>query len=643
MKKHRIPILLLTLVLLLCACGKEPSLSARPSAGDLPESSEAASVQTGELQDSEPETEEPLSIPSQPPEQRPAVVFPELGEITPAGDYAAAVNQLAGQLRSPDPILLENGELSGGGEIPGGEIGAEDPGVPEPVPGVEKLQKICTDEAYLYLLDSRNLTILEAAGKKTRQLCSVPVETEAEAMLTGLFLGKNRVGVVYLCRDFAEDESGNWTDRSSTHLVVYDTKDKSAPVKLADTALSGSCLDACCIGGKVYLVTNCYLWALDSSGAPESMIPTLTAEGKTFPVPAEKLYLCPNPNNTAFTLTAALSLKDGGLEDCLAFTDASNGFFADREALYLARTVWKDGSSEPYSDGGFTVVDYASSGCTEIRRLRLEGGLSLDGACMMEGIQSGSDGLALRESAVCAATTVHTVSCSVYTDESQSRSAVRWDENPWEQRVTVLDTGLKERGSLEGFTEDSGLCTARFTGNLCLLCPLAPETPGWVVDLSDPEAPALAAGLEGDLSDRCLSIFGRNRLLSLGPGSREDLVLTMYDLKKLPELRETQRLSLSEYSSSPIFSNGAALYLDPESGLIGFPVDREAAADYGYCLCRWTGKAFTRLGELRLDYLPEDARALLIGDLLYLCSPGTVYVTDPEAGKVLAVVTNAEG
>ena len=62
-----------------------------------------------------------------------------------------------------------------------------------------------------------------------------------------------------------------------------------------------------------------------------------------------------------------------------------------------------------------------------------------------------------------------------------------------------------------------------------------------------------------------------------------------------------------------------------------------------YHLLRFDGAALTEVHSYTLSFLSEDAGAVLLDGLLYLCSPGMTYVIDPAADTPAAIVTNAEG
>ena len=85
----------------------------------------------------------------------------------------------------------------------------------------------------------------------------------------------------------------------------------------------------------------------------------------------------------------------------------------------------------------------------------------------------------------------------------------------------------------------------------------------------------------------------------------------------------------------------AGLWTDAQIGRAGFPVQLETGFGYALVDTRQAQPALVKLVEL--DYLPASAESLLVGDLLYVCSPGTTYVLDPESGDLITTISNAVG
>ena len=135
--------------------------------------------------------------------------------------------------------------------------------------------------------------------------------------------------------------------------------------------------------------------------------------------------------------------------------------------------------------------------------------------------------------------------------------------------------------------------------------------------------------------------FGAGLVLCLeAPAGEGDWRLTMFDLRDpaAPKALDTLRL---ENPPAGALTDPGALFTDPAAGLAGLPVRKGERNQY--LLLHWTGEAWKERGSLALEYLPDNARAILKDGLLYICTPGEVCVVDPERAQPVATVSNAVG
>ena len=658
MKRNKLTALALalTLALLLTACVTKPNPAGTtappPAQTEAPPAPGTEAPQTEPSRTEPPETEAPRTEPDSTdeatgfpgpetesrPADRPPVELETLPEPVPAEDYAQVLELLGGYDYNAIPAR-EPGEDD---LLPGGDSGIGLTAYEPEVPGVTRPARICTDGDYLYLLDSYGLTIVSAAGKKSKMLCSIPVEHGQNAYLEEMFVGPDRVGVIYTDASFGTDEAGNWYDVNSTHLAVYDTSDKTAPVRIGDCGIEGSYLESRLVDGTVYLLTNRYLWSVRPDGAPEAVVPAVIENGSASLIPAERIWLCPNPSSTALTVAAAISLADGTVVDSLAFTDASTSVFVERDCIWLGRQVWQYGASAPYSDGDYSVTEHQARLLTELKRVSLDDGLSPDDACLLEGTVTDRSDLGRTEAGFCVVTALQTLNWASYTDEIRGWVNVRWGETLRGSLLTVLDPALQPLGVLEDPAAGSGITGCRFSGDLALLLTDSDDEAVLPVTLSDPTAPAASEPLEGIRSGELSAVLDDGRLLCFSPG-QAGLRLQAYDRGADGNFELLSELVLPDCTGSPAQTDSSLLLNDPEGGWIGFSVDGSAETGYRYFLVRLTGTGFSKTVEFDLSYLPTNARGLMLDGLLYICSPGMSYAADPETGEILTTVTNAEG
>lgn len=628
MRNIRLIAVLLLLALLLTACGGDPGQTETDAGGKDP-------VQTAK----------PV------PEGQPEPELQELAPIEPAGSYQDVAERLVGDLLRLEqrtvpeddprdiPIEDQSAELDGSGDA--GETVLD--------PGMEQSDLVKTDGRYIYCLDSYGLTIVSADGADSRILSCTHVDRTGSGAGTGwmdgLYVFGERVAVVYSLSDYGTDENGRWYDIASTHIAILDVSDRSAPELVTDVAVDGSCLESRLVGGKLNLVTNVRLWNLGLEVEdPADLVPCLWSSGKRKPLDPEKIYLCPNPGSASFTLASVVDLESGEVCGALAFTGASDAACMDGEGMYLARTVYNDAESEPFREEPYRVVSCATRVQTEIKRVTrgADGALSFAGSALISGSLLSPSSLDVQDGCVRAATRAADRRFAAFTDENHGWTNYEIYDAPSSCAVTVLDRELNLTGRIEDLASGRSMRTCRFLGGVACLIPEENGEAVVAVDLSDPAAPALTDAPANSGSDALMQLYAPGLLFSLSlPKDEFGLQLSMYDVSSPGKIAFLNGRVVSEFFDSQALRSRRSLVLLPEQGLIAFPVDGGGKANYA--VFSFDGAKLAQKGTLALEYLPDNARGLLIDGKLYICSSGATYVVDASTLELLASVTNAEG
>ena len=525
----------------------------------------------------------------------------------------------------------------------------QDPGEGAPtgtnvqVAGVDEGDTVKTDGDYIYMLDAYGLVIVSCAGKDSEIVSYTKVDYQGQGSgwAEKLYLWEDRVVVLYSMSDFGTDPEGAWYDVTQVRAAVFDVSNRARPKLRYDTAVDGTYLASQLVDGTLCLVTQKYLWSVPDP--EDDFLPCVEVKGKTRSLKPEDVYICPNPNSTSFTIAAAISLETGKVTGSLAFTDGTSTVYMDREGLYLARSVWSEGQSEPYQEGNYTVVDYLGRAQTEIKHLRLEeGALRLETSCLIEGSLLNQFALDGKDGYLRAASTEAVTDYSTYTDEAHGWVNYQSRDHRQTNRITVLDQNLQVVGTLEGLAPDERIYACRFLGDLAYVVTFRETDPVLTVDLSDPANPTLAGQLELPGVSMYLQGFGPDRLFGFGSAVEEPgLLLNLFDVSDPANVKLADQRIVGDYQWSVALYDHRAILADAASGLIGFPGTGEKGTDYA--VFRIQKDSIQPLGAFALEYLPDDARGLLIGGLLYVCSPGVTYVADPERLEVLTTVSNAVG
>ena len=493
----------------------------------------------------------------------------------------------------------------------------------------------------IYMLDRYGLIILTARGQASELLSYTQVEREGADWSERLYVTEDRAAVLYTVTDYGADEAGVWYDASEAHLTIFDASDPRAPKRLTELAVEGDLVDAVLLDGTLCLVTEKTWLRLPEEGEAEAVLPKLRENGKTLSLHPGDVYLSPTPEKAALTVAAAIRLEDGRFADALAFTDGTEAVLGAGDCLCLSRTRWDETASEPYREAPYTVVDYTAAAKTEIKRLRLKNGLfTLEGGCLLDGALTDPAALDLLNGSLRAATQVDSRDYAAYTDENHGWTNFEGKRHVRSDQIVLLNGDLEVTGSLVRVGGEAGLTACRFLGDTAWVTAGEEGVLG-LADLSDPAAPAMGGALSAGGDTLLLRAFGPDLVLALrAPASGGDWLMMVYDAADPAAPKLLDSVKLDEAPAGDLSARGALL-ADPETGFIGYPAQGDE--DVEYRLVRWTGSRLREEGALDLEYVPANARGLLIEGLLYVCSPGAVYVVDPEGQDVLATVSNTVG
>ncbi|MBR6119992.1 MAG: beta-propeller domain-containing protein [Oscillospiraceae bacterium] len=492
---------------------------------------------------------------------------------------------------------------------------------------------------YIYMLDSYGLVILSMAGERSEILSYTRVEKAGNGFAQRLYLAEDRAAVVYTVSGYDPELGTGWEDSDEVHVAFLDTADKRAPRLLTETVVAGSLVDARLVENRLCLVTRQGLLALPEEA--EALLPSLTENGKTLRLDPLDVYLSPEPDRAALSMISALRMEDGRVTDAIAFTGTVEGVGGRDRDFFLCRTFWTEELSEPRREEPYTVVDCTVSARTELKHLRLDNGLQLLGGCVLEGALPDVSALGVLEGGLCAVTGADSRSFSAYTDEKHGWTNYEEGGSLRSSQLAVLNEELELSGALTSLGGEAGLADCRFAGGAAWLSAAGESGAVHTVDLRDPAAPSPAGDLAVEGETLYLREFGAGLVLCLeAPAGEGDWRLTMFDLRDpaAPKALDTLRL---ENPPAGALTDPGALFTDPAAGLAGLPVRKGERNQY--LLLHWTGEAWKERGSLALEYLPDNARAILKDGLLYICTPGEVCVVDPERAQPVATVSNAVG
>lgn len=175
----------------------------------------------------------------------------------------------------------------------------------------------------------------------------------------------------------------------------------------------------------------------------------------------------------------------------------------------------------------------------------------------------------------------------------------RTDEYASANNIYVMDSSLTIVGSVEGLARNEQIKSVRFLGTRAYMVTFRTTDPLFVIDLSNPAAPAVLGKLKIPGFSEYLHPYGENLLIGFGQDAAEvgdrayalGLKVSMFDVSDTANPKEIATLYLGDRGSyTELLYNHKALLSDPEGGLLGFPVTLAAVPDnmkqdpsaYGY-------------------------------------------------------------
>ena len=139
----------------------------------------------------------------------------------------------------------------------------------------------------------------------------------------------------------------------------------------------------------------------------------------------------------------------------------------------------------------------------------------------------------------------------------------------------VLDSNLKQVGSIKGLAKNETIYSARFTGDMVYFVTYRNTDPLFTVDLSDPENPVLMGALKLPGHSDYLHPVTDTLLLGIGEettsnGTTVGLKLSLYDISNPKKVKEISKKVLKNYDDTEVLYNPNALYINTEKKEFGF-------------------------------------------------------------------------
>ena len=534
-------------------------------------------------------------------------------------------------------VAVNGADKSAGGDYSGTNV---------QVAGIDEGDIVKTDGEYIYVLNgSYTLTVIKADGENSAVVSRTSVGTEsyAEWDESGSFRHSSMSKYpreMFLCdgvlavlsyynsyrysKSFADD---GWESESESYTCVdlYDVSDPSAPRLTAALGQDGTLLGSRLLDGRLYLVTQYWVWAMDEDD-PVTYVPRVYNAGTAELLPADCIAIC--GENTEYVVVCAYDLASGTLTARQSLLGAGSTLYMNGANLYVLGSRWTQTEERTYTESVYTVTEYRSGSDTEIYRFDLAGGLTLAAGGAVPGALDSQFSADEWGGHLRLVTTRNESRYRIYEDETYGFSNYQWDGNESGNDLYILDMNLNVVGSVTDLAPDEYVYSARFDGEIAYFTTFRTVDPLFTVDCSDPANPVVRSALKISGFSEYLHPWGEGRLFGFGreadetTGRAGGLKLVMFDTTDKTDVTAESTYALDANYSEALY-NHKAFFIVPEKNVIGFVGE----GDY-YIFSYDAETGFTLLCRFDFERWEYNARGLYIGDRAYIVGQEELVVLD---------------
>ncbi len=567
-----------------------------------------------------------------------------------------AVDEEAGAGTAEVAAEAPQSEATGSGEEMGAGGGEEDfSGTNVQVEGVDEADIVKTDGKYIYVLTyQQDLVILEANGAETRQLSSLRVADGYNAeddyskgsnnYAQEMYVSDGRVIIIRSGYEWGYEDD-RYFSNETTMVHVYDVSDPENPEFIGRAGQDGYYNDSRMYEGKVYLVSNHYVYRIYDIEAsePETYVPYLYRNGEKTIMPIDDIGII-GEDSQNYAVISVIDPQTADIEDSETLLCSVNNIYMNGKSIYITSSRYEEEASDEYTADQYTVTDYTERRMTDIVRIDTENGLDIGGTASVPGYAVNQFAMDEYDGYFRIVTTVDDYSYSVYEDKKYEFSNWKYIDSATYNCLYVLDGGLNTVGSVTELAEDEYVRSVRFSGDIAYFVTFRQVDPLFAVDLSEPASPKVLSALKIPGFSEYLHVYSEGRLFGLGQDADEEngwvncMKMTMFDVSDPANVTElTTKLLEDDYWSVALYNHKAVL-ISAAKDIIAFPGD-DSYYVFGYS----DEKGFYEKGEFYVDIDLYEARGLYIGDYMYICGQQSTEVISMESFENVAALEYSFG
>ena len=458
--------------------------------------------------------------------------------------------------------------------------------------GVDEADVVKTDGRYLYTLkdNGRSVAIVDTSNGELQMVISIPVEDDDQ--VREFYVND---GHLILVSEFNQErEDGTWTYASTdTRVTTYDITDPEKPEKAGEVTQSGSYTSSRLTDGHLYLFTQ-YSVDVTSGITPKDKKDYIPYVNQQM-LEADDIYLPPFSQAYMYEVVSSVDVaKPGEIQDTKAIFSDGGELYVSNDNIYWYETQWSDKTE------------------TVIKRISYKDGkLKAEASGKVDGYINDS--------------------FSIDEYDGYLRVVTTDDET---NGLYILDSQMKEVGSITGLAEGEQVYSARLLGDTGYFVTYEQTDPLFSVDLSDPKNPKIIGKLKIPGFSEYLHFYGENQLLGIGMDVDEDgfttngVKLSMFDISDSSDVKEIQKHTLENVYSAAVMYDYKAVLIDPEKNVIGFAADGNNGENYYVFSYNDTNGFECLMNETVNGNGYQSARGVYVDNTLYVVKGNIIEAYD---------------
>lgn len=497
------------------------------------------------------------------------------------------------------------------------------------VEGIDEDDIVKTDGDLIYIASYDRVTIVKAYPPEDLRNVSVIAASDVlghevannTVWINGILISEGRLVIIACVDEVIPYDPLNYTGfgiywrQSVPHTVlsVFNITDPAAPSFMYSHGISGYLLASRMTEGRVYLVSQSYIWMAGN----EYALPKIWNGSESLEVQLDTIHYDPESGDAgSFVNILALDLVSERMNSLSIVAGYASTVYMSQDSLFLTFQKWT---------GGVIVLETGNvSGVATAAASKEDSGISTTI------YKISIDGISIEPTA--RGTVVGWLLDQFSIDESDSfvRIATTTSWTDQKNAVYVLNGNLDVVGSLEGLAPEERIYAARFVGDTLYLVTFRQVDPLFVIDLSVPTNPRVLGMLHIPGFSSYLHSVDGTHILGIGTENTSAKV-AVFDVSDPENPVEVSRYVIGNLSWSSAWDYKSILF-DREKGLLVIPVS--VINDPWYY--NWSSDAYVfnvsgETGIVLKGIVGHGdstwiSRSMYIGDYLYTVSESMIKV-----------------